>query len=68
MILDDFSDFLNEQSKKTDIERLAALFGKNRKWVSEHKNLPTTFIVDIDFVCGLSSLGYELRIVKKNDF
>lgn len=66
MILDDMSDLFEEATARKTAKEIARDFNRNRKWVYQNKNC-TYFKVDIDFICGLSSLGYELKLVKKGE-
>lgn len=63
LIFDDFADLLDEQMKKECAADIAKKFNRERKAVYMWRS-GCGFNCNVDFVCGLNQLGYELKLVK----
>ena len=59
MILEDIAVLF--ESRKEPAHELARKFGRERKFVYSMKH-GCGFHCDVDFICGLYSLGYELKL------
>ena len=64
MIIEDIANLIFELHQKKTAREVAKIFGKERKWTYFIEK-GCTFNLDYDFIAGLSSLGYELKLVKK---
>ena len=65
MILDDIADLITSLRKKHSVRKIAHIFERERKWVYAVEN-GCCIRLDTKFIAGLSSIGYELILVKKN--
>lgn len=63
LIFDDFADLIDEQMKKERAADIAKKFNRERKAVYLWRS-GCGFHCDLDFVCGLNRLGYDLKLVK----
>lgn len=64
MITDDIADLIEELLKKNSAKDISRHFGKERKWVYQHR-YGYSFILNAEFIAGLNHYGYELKLVKK---
>lgn len=65
MILEDIADLVCSLYKDKTAREVARIFGIERKWAHMVMN-GTCIRLDYAFIAGLSSLGYELKLVKKD--
>lgn len=65
MILTDIEELISSLRKKYTVKKIADIFERERKWVYSVEN-GCNIKLDLKFIAGLSSLGYELILVKKN--
>lgn len=66
MVTEDISNLITELRKKYIATKVAEIFERERKWVYCVEN-GCSFRLDYKFIAGLSSLGYELKLVKKGE-
>lgn len=64
MIIEDIANLIERESKRITGKRVAKLFNKERKWVTNTK-CGCSVKLDTDFVAGLDALGYELVLQRK---
>ena len=64
MIIEDIANLICSLCHDKTAREVARIFGRERKWAYSIMN-GATFILDYDFIAGLSSLGYELKLVRK---
>lgn len=65
MIIEDIANLVCSLYQNKTAKEVSRIFGRERKWAYSIMN-GTTFLLDYDFIAGLSSLGYELKLVKKD--
>ena len=65
MISDDLSELISHELSHRTAADLAREFNREKKFVYYLEN-GSSFRCDPDFVCGLNGLGYELRLVKRD--
>ena len=66
MVLDDIADVICEARKKITAKKIASLFNKERKWVLSAQ-CGCSMRLDYNLVAGLNALGYELKLVRKEE-
>lgn len=66
MIIDDIADLMLELRKTKTASQIGEIFGRKRKTIYAISQ-GCTFHLDYDFIAGLSSLGYELKLVKRGN-
>ena len=66
MIIEEMSNLVESLQQKMSAEKVAKIFGKERKWTFSIKN-GCNFRIDYGLIAGLKSLGYEIKIVKINN-
>lgn len=66
MILDDIADLFCELEKTNTHKEIARHFGRERKFIIFMKS-SCPFRLNAEFVAGLNTYGYELRLVKKEN-
>lgn len=64
MVLDDIADLFCELEKNQTHKEIARHFDRERKFVISVKN-GCNITLNPEFIAGLSSYGYELKLVKK---
>lgn len=62
LIFDDLADMIEEHMKTESAADIAKKFNRERKAVYMWRS-GTGFHCDLDFVCGLNQLGYDLKLV-----
>lgn len=65
MILKDIANLVCSLYQDKTASEVARIFGRERKWALSIMN-GRGFHLDMAFIAGLSSLGYELKLVKKD--
>ena len=63
MIITEIQDLFCELKKKHTCQDIARHFEKERKWVMSVAN-GCNFTLNAEFVAGLRSFGYDLKLVK----
>lgn len=63
LIFDDLADMIEERMKTESAADIAKKFNRERKTVYMWRS-GCGFHCDLDFVCGLNQLGYDLKLVK----
>ena len=63
MVLEDIANLFEEQNKIKTASQLASIFEKERKWIYGVKN-GCNVVLTPEFIAGLYSLGYELKLEK----
>lgn len=63
LIFDDLADMIEEHMKTESAADIAKKFNRERKTIYSWRN-GCGFHCDVDFVCGLNQLGYDLKLVK----
>lgn len=67
MIIDDIADlFVKLRKDGMTVKEIASAFDRDRKFIYSMQ-AGCTFHLDYSFIAGLSSLGYELKLVKKGN-
>ncbi len=66
MIIDDIADLMIELRKTKSASQIGKIFGRDRKAIYAISQ-GCLFRLDYSFIAGLSSLGYELKLVKKGN-
>ena len=64
MIIEDIANLICSLYHDKTAREVARIFGRERKWAHSVMN-GTCIRLDYDFIAGLSSLGYELKLVRK---
>lgn len=63
MIFDEIAELMESQMEKKTAAQIAAMFNRERKSIYFWR-CGCAFRCDIDFVCGLNKLGYDIKLVK----
>lgn len=63
-MIDDIADLVAACHERMPAKKVARIFDKERKWVYTAKP-GCTIRLDYGLIAGLSQLGYELKLVKK---
>lgn len=63
LIFDDVADAISECMEKESAADIAKKFNRERKTVYSWRN-GCGFHCDVDFICGLNQLGYDLKLTK----
>lgn len=66
LVFEQLAEIISNEMGKHKIAWLADKFNKHRSTVYDY-SYGCSFVCDLDFILGLQSLGYDLRIVKKGD-
>jgi len=63
LVFEQLADILSKEMGKRPISAIANDFNKHRTTIYDY-SYGCSFLCDLDFICGLRSLGYDLVIVK----
>lgn len=64
MIIDDIADVFDAEMKKGNISRLGKRLDRHRSWLYNIR-VGCCMRLDYKFIANLATLGYELKLVKK---
>lgn len=66
LIFDELSDLLEREMQRQPAAQIAKLFNRERKFIYSMRD-GCGFHCDLDFICGLRALGYDLVVQKTAD-
>ena len=66
LIFDQLAEVVSSEMAKRPIKSIARLFNRSRGTVYDY-SYGCNFVCDMDFVCGLRSLGYDIIITKRGE-
>ena len=64
MIIEDIANLICSLYQDKTAKEVSRIFGRERKWAYSVMD-GATIHLDYAFIAGLSSLGYELKLVRK---
>ena len=65
-IFEDIANLFTQLNNIQSANKIASIFNKDHRWVHKLQNRGS-FILNDDFVKGLNAVGYDIKLVKKDE-